>query len=223
MGHTVLLVDDEPSLLDALKRALRREPYALLEATSAVEAFEVLAETPVDVIISDEKMPGMCGTELLANVREQYPDIVRIILTGHASLEAAIRAINEGQVYRFLTKPFNHTDLAVTIRQALQQKTLMDEARRLLRTVKRQADLLEEIEQHNPGITELRTAPDGAIVIDEDLPGDYDEFMKELHARVEHAERILNHTTQPAAETPSRSSAGNVPPSDPIPSTHDEA
>jgi two-component system probable response regulator PhcQ len=208
MQHTVLLVDDEPNLLDALKRALRREPYVLLEATSAVEAFEVLAKMPVDVIISDEKMPGMCGTELLAKVRDDHPEVVRIILTGHASLEAAIRAINEGEVYRFLTKPFNHTDLAVTIRHAIQQKTLMDEARRLLRTVKRQADLLEEIERTNPGITELRTTPDGAIMIDDDLPGNYDEFMKELHKRVEHAERVLDRRQgQPAGASPSAASS----------------
>jgi two-component system probable response regulator PhcQ len=223
MEHTVLLVDDEPRLLEALKRALRREPYTVLEATCAAEAFKVLASAPVDVIVSDEKMPGMCGTDMLAKVRREYPDVVRIILTGHANLEAAIRAINQGEVYRFLTKPFNHTDLAVTIRHALQQKTLMDEARRLLRTVKRQADLLEEIEHSNPGITELRTTPDGAIVIDDDLPGDYDEFMKELNARVEQAERILDRKDQPAGARPAPSSAGPTPPSDPIPSARDEA
>jgi two-component system probable response regulator PhcQ len=198
MEHTVLLVDDEPNLLEALRRALRREPYTLLEATSAEAAFDVLARTPVDVIISDEKMPGISGTELLAIVRKKYPDVVRIVLTGHASLEAAIRAINEGGVYRFLTKPFNHTDLAVTIRHAIEQKTLMDEARRLLRTVKRQAHLLEEIERTNPGITELHTTPDGAIVIEDDMPSDYDEFMKELHAHVERAERVISGgTTEP--------------------------
>ena len=113
--------------------------------------------------------------------------------------------------------------LAVTIRHAIQQKTLMDEARRLLRTVKRQSHLLEQVERTHPGITELRTTPDGAIVIDDDLPGNYDEFMKELNTRVEQAERILSDMDQPAAAAPSPGSAEPTPTSDPLPGAHDDA
>jgi two-component system probable response regulator PhcQ len=73
----------------------------------------------VDVVISDEKMPGMSGSEFLSLVRQEYPDTIRIILTGYGSLESAIRAINEGEIYRLFTKPCNVIDLAITIRLAL--------------------------------------------------------------------------------------------------------
>jgi two-component system probable response regulator PhcQ len=191
MGHTVLLVDDDAGTLEGLERALQREPYRILAASSADQALKIFESAAVDVIVSDEKMPGMSGTELLARVRRRYPGTMRVMLTGHASIEAALQAINEGEVFRFLTKPCNHIDLAVTIRHALQQKTLMDEARRLLRTLKRQAALLEELERVNPGITSVRTTPDGAIVLDDDLPGDFSGFMKEVNTQADLAEKRI--------------------------------
>jgi two-component system probable response regulator PhcQ len=196
MEHTVLFVDDEPNVVHGLRRALRREPYKLIEAGSAKDALRILANVPVDVIVADEQMPGMTGTELLAEVRERHPEVMRIILTGQASLETALHAINEGEVYRFLTKPCNHADLAVTVRHALQHKDLVSEAQRLIRTVDRQTAVLEQIERDNPGITKLRTTTDGAIVIDDDLPQDFEKFMQELHKRVEHAESVLTGPDQ---------------------------
>ncbi len=130
MPHRVLFVDDEPSVLAGLRRALHKEPYQVLCATSAAEALRLMAETPVDAVISDEQMPGMSGSELLAEVRRRYPETVRMMLTGNASLNTAIRAINEGAVYRFFTKPCNELDLATTIRHALEQKDLIEENRR---------------------------------------------------------------------------------------------
>jgi two-component system, probable response regulator PhcQ len=109
---TILLVDDEPNVTDALKRALRREPYELLTATSAFAAQQILERQHVDVVVSDEQMPGMSGSELLSSVRKQFPHTIRMILSGQASLEAAVRAINEGEVYRFFLKPCNPTDLS---------------------------------------------------------------------------------------------------------------
>lgn len=191
MEHTVLFVDDEPSVVAALRRTLRREPYKVIEAASAKEALRILADTPIDVIVADEQMPGMTGTELLAEVRERHPDVMRIILTGQASLDTALHAINEGEVYRFLTKPCNYADVAVTVRHALQHKDLVSETQRLMRTVDRQTAMLEQIEHNHPGITKLRTTSDGAIVIDDDLPRDFTAFMQELHKRVEHAENML--------------------------------
>jgi len=96
MEHKVLIVDDEPTITDLLKDALANEPYDILSAASAEEALPILDREQVDVVISDEKMPGMSGSEFLAIVRQEYPDTVRMILTGHGSLESAIRAINEG-------------------------------------------------------------------------------------------------------------------------------
>ena len=164
MSHTVLLVDDEPKVLAGLQRALYREPYEVLCACSAKEALHMLQARPVDVMISDQDMPSMKGTELLARVREQFPDTVRFILTGKATLEVAIQAINEGAVSRFFTKPYNNKDLAITIRQALQHKELMVEAQRLLRTVRHQIGTLEQLEDAYPGITKVRRSPSGAVI-----------------------------------------------------------
>ncbi len=144
MNHTVLLIDDEPNVLEALRRALRREPYAILTATSADEAATLLADHVVDLIVCDEEMPGMSGTEFLAAVARDYPDIVRIMLTGRPSLPTALRAINEGHVYQFFTKPCNEIDLAISIRRALEQKELAGLSRELLDVSRRQCDILEK-------------------------------------------------------------------------------
>jgi signal transduction histidine kinase/CheY-like chemotaxis protein len=122
MQPRVLFVDDEPRVTKALKRALREEPYTILTASSAREALQLLAHEPVDLVVADERMPGMPGSELLAWVCRTYPDTVRILLTGHASLETAVRAINEGGISRFLTKPCKEGELIFAIQQALQQK-----------------------------------------------------------------------------------------------------
>ena len=123
---TVLFVDDEPQITSALKRALHKEPLRVLQAHSGAEALEILAHEPVDVIVSDEVMPGMTGSELLAQVRELYPEMVRIILTGHASLEATVRAINEGRIYRYLFKPCSERELLEVISTALEEKRNRD-------------------------------------------------------------------------------------------------
>lgn len=133
MTHKVLFVDDEPLVTEALKRSLSEEEYKILTANSADEALDILAREPVDVVVADEKMPGMSGSEFLAAVCQEHPDTIRIMLTGQASLEAAVRSINEGEIYRFLTKPWNKDNLAITIRQALQQKDSPDGVRMLKR------------------------------------------------------------------------------------------
>jgi len=130
---TVLFVDDELAVLTGLKRALWKEPYLILTADSGAKALEVLAGTPVDVVISDERMPSMSGSAFLARVRELYPAIMRIMLTGEAGLPAAVRAINEGPLYRFLNKPLAPSELARTIRQALQMKALAEQSKDLRR------------------------------------------------------------------------------------------
>jgi two-component system probable response regulator PhcQ len=164
---TILLVDDEPNVTDALKRALRREPYDILTATSGAGAQELLERQHVDVVISDEQMPGMSGSVFLSTVRKQYPHTIRMILSGQASLEAAVRAINEGEVYRFFLKPCNPTDLIFTVQQALAHKRLEDQSRRLLRKYQRQSATLARLKHDSPGILRLETDEQGAVVVDE--------------------------------------------------------
>ena len=168
MAHTILVVDDQQSILDILESFLIRESYQVLRALSAEEALPILSRQPVDMIISDENMPGMSGTEFLTIAKKKYPDTVRIILTGHANLDSAMRAINEGEIYRFFTKPCNMMNLVVTIRQALQQKDLMRENKRLLDIVQRQSLSIGALEKRHPGISKVKRDVDGAIIIDED-------------------------------------------------------
>ena len=116
--HALLLVDDEENILRALTRALRREGYRILTATSAQDAFEILAKNDVQVIISDQRMPGISGTEFLSKVKEMHPDTVRIVLSGYTDLSVVTDAINRGAIYKFLTKPWNDEDLRAQIREA---------------------------------------------------------------------------------------------------------
>jgi DNA-binding NtrC family response regulator len=125
MTHTVLLVDDDAVVLHCLARILQNQPYQLYTARSGTEAVNVLEARRVDVIVSDERMPGMSGTDLFAWVAMYYPGVVRIMLTGRATMETAIRAINEGGVHYFFTKPCNEAHLAVVIRKALEHQNLL--------------------------------------------------------------------------------------------------
>ena len=132
MSYTVLLVDDEPNVLDGLQRALRKEPYLILTATSAEMALEILRTRAVDLVVSDYEMPGMPGTTFLAQVQQEFPEIVLFLLTGKATLEVAIQAINDGAISHFFTKPCDTAALAFTIGQTLQQRTLLAAGKQLV-------------------------------------------------------------------------------------------
>lgn len=168
MSYKVLLVDDERCVTAGLKRQLRGEPYQILEAGSGAEALTILAEEQVDVIISDEQMPGMPGSEFLTQVRRAYPDTIRIILTGHASIESAVQAINEGGIYRYLLKPCSPLEMASTIRQALEAKASSVARVGIMRGQLAQESVLAELEQAHPGISKVECDDDGAVIIDGD-------------------------------------------------------
>ncbi len=185
----ILFVDDEPNVTQALRRGLRQEPYEIFTAASAAEALQFLAGNAVDVVVSDERMPGMPGSVFLGKVREAWPDTIRIILSGQANLEDVVRAINEGEIYRFCMKPINVADLSVTIRQALQQKRLLEQSRRLLREYQKRSLLLDELERSQPGITRLDTDDDGAILLDDSDDTDVDTLLREMEAALGAASR----------------------------------
>ena len=119
MMPTVLLVDDEPHVLDALRAVLRSHPYEILTARSGADALQIMTGTPVDVVVSDERMAPMSGSEFLRLSRERFPDTERIVLTGHASLEALMSAINDAHVVAFLKKPCEAAELLDAIELAL--------------------------------------------------------------------------------------------------------
>ena len=119
--QTLLIVDDEPNILAALTRLFRREEFNILTAQSPTEAFEHLAKQSVQVILSDQRMPEMSGTEFFARVRQLYPDTIRIVLTGYTDLDSVTDAINRGAIYKFLTKPWDGDILREQIREAFRK------------------------------------------------------------------------------------------------------
>ena len=118
----VLLVDDDPNILSAMIRSFRRETFQVFTAHSGEEAMDIIKRTRVDAIVTDENMKGMRGTELLCWVREHLPEIPRIVLTGQPNLPSMETAINQAGVFRYLTKPFPHEQLAHTIHDALNSR-----------------------------------------------------------------------------------------------------
>jgi DNA-binding NtrC family response regulator len=152
MHFTVLLVDDDANLLAGLKRSLHREQYRIITCTDAEQALLQLKNEKVDVLVSDEQMPGMNGAELLTIVNKEYPQIVNIMLSGEASMGSLIQAINRGGLFRFLIKPCSSDDMITAIRQSIAQKRLKDMCERVLPLVRRQSNLLYAIERKHPGI-----------------------------------------------------------------------
>src|SRR5690606_8209677 len=114
---TLLLVDDEQPVLNALIRLLRKEPFRVLTAASADEALQILDKEEVQVVISDFRMPGKSGIELLREVKQRYPATVRCVMSGYANGHVIMDSINVGEVYRFLPKPWEDDDVIATVRE----------------------------------------------------------------------------------------------------------
>ncbi|HKJ07571.1 MAG TPA: EAL domain-containing protein [Gammaproteobacteria bacterium] len=119
--RTLLVVDDEKNIRRAVTRSLQVDGYRILSAACAVEAFEILATNDVGVVLSDQRMPGMTGTEFLARVRELYPAIVRMVLSGYTDVKTVTEAVNRGQIYKFLTKPWDDDELRREVNAAFER------------------------------------------------------------------------------------------------------
>ena len=120
--HTVMLVDDEESILNSLRRLLRAKPYDLLLATSGAQALSLFEQHPVDLIVCDARMPFMDGPTLLREVHRRDPQCVNILLTGYADMSMITQALNDGYVFRYISKPWNDEELKLTLDQALEMK-----------------------------------------------------------------------------------------------------
>jgi two-component system probable response regulator PhcQ len=165
MNDLILLVDDEAHVLSALTRALIDEPFEIITAASGSQALDLMEGKAIKVIVSDERMVGMQGSELLAEVRRRSPQTVRILLTGHATLDAAMRAVNVGEIYRFFLKPWDDTQLRFALMSAIEKYDMEAENRRLLATVKSQALELRVLEKCYPGISRVQRNPAGTFVL----------------------------------------------------------
>jgi len=188
MHSRILLVDDEENVLAALNRALFEEPYEIRTFTSGEQALEIMQDCSFKAVISDERMIGMQGSEFLSQVREHYPETVRILLTGHATLEAAMKAVNQGEIYRFFTKPWNDTEIKFAVRSAIEKYDLEEENRRLLSTVKRQSLEMQVLERRFPGISRVEKDRQGNFVLD-DMPEE--ELQRMMHVCEQELEQVL--------------------------------
>lgn len=188
--HTLLFVDDEPSILSALCRLFRREGYQLLTASSGAQGLERLGEHEVSLIVSDQRMPQMIGAEFLGRARVVSPHSIRIMLTGYSDIDAAKQAINEGGIYRYITKPWDDEQLKAIVREALERYDLEENNRRLTAELQLKNAELEQfnlrLEQRVEERTrELRTAYEENLALTRSL---------ELKVReLEGKDRIAQH------------------------------
>lgn len=155
----VLFVDDEPNILDSIRRQMRKD-CEVHTANGGQEALKFLEDTgPVSLVVSDMRMPGMNGAELLTRVRELYPDTVRMILSGQADLESTITAVNEGHIFRFLTKPCSEDVLRRAVQSGIEQHQLVTTRKELLeKTLQGLVETLNDILGLTNPVAHRRTA-----------------------------------------------------------------
>jgi two-component system, probable response regulator PhcQ len=177
---SILIVDDESNILNALKRTFADGPYRIYTAETAAAGLIIIERHRIKLVISDEMMPRMSGAEFLAQVRVRFPNVIRIMLTGHASLDAAIKSINSGEIYRFFTKPWNDLELRLSVKAAIEKYNLEEENRKLLRLIRKQAMNLKSLEKEYPGISRLDYDAAGRIVADEVSDQEIQKLLADL-------------------------------------------
>lgn len=141
----ILCVDDEPNILSALKRLFRGAGFQVRTALGGAAGLALLEMEPVDLVISDMRMPEMDGTEFLQQVRQRWPLTMRLLLTGHSEVNSIIGAINRGEIYRYIAKPWDDNDVVLIVRQALERRALEHEKRRLERLTEQQNQALKAL------------------------------------------------------------------------------
>jgi response regulator RpfG family c-di-GMP phosphodiesterase len=206
---TILCVDDEPNILAALKRLFRPAGYRILTADSGQAGLQMLEAEPVDLVISDMRMPGMDGARFLAQVRARWPGTVRLLLTGHADVGAIIKAINCGEIYRYITKPWDDNDILLLVRDALERRALEREKQRLEQLALRQNGELKALNatleaRVDARTAELKTALDALLAANSKLKANFitsiKVFSQLIHMRAGqlggHLRRVADLTRQ---------------------------
>ena len=164
---------------------LKKEPYEICTAESGKDGMSLLQERPFKLVISDERMPQMSGTEFLSLVKKDFPDTVRIMLTGHASISAAISAVNNGEIYRFFLKPWDDIELKMSIKSGIDKYNLEDENRRLLKTIKSQVLEIKILERQFPGISRLEHDDAGNLIVPETSKAELENLFRECELEVQ--------------------------------------
>lgn len=171
-SHNLLVIDDEPDILSALRRQFRKR-YSIYVAESAEDGYRIMTEVPIHVIISDQRMPGMNGSEFFSKVRHEYPDAVRLLLTGYSDIQAVIDAINDGNIFRYITKPWNPVELDAIVREAFDRHDLIVANRQLLDALAdTNRDLEQRVAERTAELTALNAQKDKILgVVAHDLRG----------------------------------------------------
>lgn len=141
----ILCVDDEPNILNALQRLLRHQGYKVLTAESGAQGLDILQQETVDLVISDMRMPQMDGAQFLEQVRQHWPDTTRVLLTGYADVSSTMAAINKGEIYRYIAKPWDDNDVLLLVKHAMERKQLEQEKHRLEALTQQQNEELKTL------------------------------------------------------------------------------
>jgi len=173
--YRLMIVDDEVNILNSLRRILsKQKEWELTLCSDPAEAAEIAKDSNFDLFISDYRMPGMNGVDFLVGTRESNPHAMRIILSGTSDFEATVEAINQAEIYRYITKPVDTDELISTINQALQFYDLLNENRILADTVRtqkveldRRGKALKKFAEEHPQIAQVNWGDDGSIILDE--------------------------------------------------------
>lgn len=155
--YTILIVDDELNVIRSLKRLFRKENYRIITAGSALEGLEIARSNSVDMIISDQRMPGVSGIEFLSKIRDEFPRIIRMILSGYTDIQTVTSAINEGNVYKFILKPWDDNNLLDAVREAFRLRGLQDENEVLNKEIRKKNEELTVINRTLESEVEKRT------------------------------------------------------------------
>ncbi|MCW8883962.1 MAG: response regulator [Motiliproteus sp.] len=202
---SLLFVDDERNILSSLRRLFRPLGYKIYVAESGKAGLELLSQHPVDLVISDMRMPEMDGAEFLGRVAQDYPDTVRILLTGFADINSTIDAINNGKIYRYLSKPWEDTEITLTVKQALQTKQLEREKLRLQKITEKQnlqlKDLNDNLEQKVKARTEeVQQTADMLDLANQELRQSYQHTMRAFANLVSMRESLSGKFSQKVAD-----------------------
>jgi DNA-binding NtrC family response regulator len=156
--YTVLFVDDEPNILNALTRLFRGDHLRILTATNGDDALNLVRDGGIHVVVTDNIMPGMSGVELARKIKEHSPETLRIILSGHSDMDSVLKAINQGEAFRFVMKPWHDMDLKATVSLAMAQYRLTEQNRELISEIQSQRLLLHRLQKRYPDIYALLRA-----------------------------------------------------------------
>ncbi|MES2740278.1 MAG: HD domain-containing phosphohydrolase [Pseudomonadota bacterium] len=187
---TILFVDDEPNILSSLRRLFRPRGYRVLIAEGGAAGLALLETESVDLVISDMRMPEMDGAQFLAQVRQRWPDVIRLLLTGYSDIQSILDAINCGEIYRYITKPWDDNDIVLVVKHALERRSLEQDKRRLEALTQRQNEELKQLNVSLEAKVEARTRQlkqmhDEVVTANDKLKSNFVTIIKVFSSMIE--------------------------------------